>query len=271
MSTKIFNGYYVPKRDLGDLYQFSQEFKQKINLLSAEILYRETARICAEKFDQLIASGKVPPKPDAVDPARDSLLTTVSLYVMERQRKARTQRDPIFDLECSVVFIPAENKILCLLYAERREFKQIWESMPGVTPYPYWDNTDPPDIPPELWQSRGREWHEALGESGAPTDAGFVIECGNKGFSFSAEHILKHFPTFEERVDAYAAIHSYAQKIKETGQKESYDAYRKTRKWLYETNKGKKALEESKKLARGLLKKKITKKDLLSPISSLAS
>lgn len=46
-----------------------------------------------------------------------------------------------------------------LLHCQRDEYQTIFESLPGVEPFPYWNNSDrPDDLDDEAWNARHNAW-----------------------------------------------------------------------------------------------------------------
>ena len=209
MSTKIYNGYYISKMDLGTLYNFMQRFKSKINNASENLFIITVLKLATYSIDKMVFHGDpgvgIGNNSEKYSPIQQSIF-----HVWERQNRIEREkiRDPLFDFNCKVVFIPTESKIMCLLYAEREEYRSIWEAMPEVVSYPYWNNTDfPSDLTFEEWEERSQEWDQALGASGIPADAGFTIECGNKEIPLTKnviDNYLHYIPSFEERVEMIA-------------------------------------------------------------------
>ena len=264
MSIKIYNGYYLPFMELNELYQIVQGFKTQINMASEELFNKAIAVIATDIIDSI--------KIGLQEHKRSSpVLVQAYFKLIEKQEEAKrtNSRSPL-DFSCSVCFIPviSRKKIYCLLYTEQKDFKNIWEAVPGVIFYPYWDNTDKPrEISDKEWWARGQEWSEALGK-GTPADAGFLIECGNKGFP-SVEKMLPFIPSFTERVEKNARRITIKNKMKEiissqkNGNSTTSTLYPKILEWL-KTPEGQKILQQNTIYVAGILKKEITADVLLS-------
>lgn len=152
MSTKIYNGYFLPNDfDLRTLKKF---------LL-------ETVRPSFEvhRHSEFL---KLFPTPDKYK------FTEVWDSIQENDRKG--YRD-LLDFSASITFIPGRSMLLAMTFWENRGYTKIWEALNPVTPYPYWDNSDhPDDMDYDEWKARGKDWDEALGPAGVPGEAGFSFD-----------------------------------------------------------------------------------------------
>lgn len=271
MSTKIFNGYYIPWMKLEELHQFMREFMGKINTESEEILNKTVAEMATRSYDSytlgLLKGKKLSEQACPLVQAYTDLMTR------NRAFKDKGVRDPFTDFGCAVCFIPAKeyNKIFCLLYSDQKSYDKIWEEMPGVVEYSYWNNTDKPDeISERDWNVRGLGWESVLGETGIPADVGFTIECGSKGLPFR-ERVEELIPPFDERVDdmvesviLHDKYHEFMSELAGLREEDhDPDFYKQSVQWLRE-QRGTEFYQEKKKEIRGKLKEDLTGDDLFT-------
>jgi hypothetical protein len=283
MSTKLYSGYKLPQMSLGELQDFSMKFRKKIrkkfNLLHNSLLASISVDIVdAHALGQpchYIREHELEKDELKIRPA-----SQVCFYIMDRHsRIERTQeRDPDFDFNCSVVFFPLQDCILALLFAEKKEYASIWEKMPGVEFYGYWDNTDRDEsVTAKEWNQRRVRWGKALlhrgGMMAIPSLHGFSIDCLGKyevGYR-GVEDYLHLIPTFENRVSAWAKtiLRNVFYKEKDKEKKlnddfiESMFSHLKSLSEYEKTEEFKQKFEIERERISRILKKEILKEDLL--------
>lgn len=200
--------------------------------------------------------------------------------------KETNRRNPDFDLSCQVSIIPTENYILCQIFEDSPEYVKIWESMPGVESFGYWNNTDPPEgVSYEEWDIRYQIWNKALNDFRPPSECGFTFEFIYGPYATSDlvynvtknsneyyDEILKNIPSYEKRLNRWAkemCMNEFMQKfmqekgldpqkiqrISETGYFEALD-FIKTPEGMSEVERVKEAH------VRPFIKADITKEDL---------
>jgi hypothetical protein len=95
------------------------------------------------------------------------------------------RRMPPIDFAVDVTLLPDihSGDLYALLFTERQAYRDVWESLSWVTPYPYWDSTDRPDgVSASEWARRAAAWDRVLPSSTAPATAGLswsLIAQGN--------------------------------------------------------------------------------------------
>ena len=64
----------------------------------------------------------------------------------------------------------AVKKLYAMLFTDQRKFKDLWEALPWVYPFAYYDNTDhPEDMTVKQWEARGRLWDKLLWNNDIPS------------------------------------------------------------------------------------------------------
>jgi len=210
MSTKIYNGFRLPLMGLTELQQFSGQFKKRCYEELLKQYYKQIACLIAETIDNSLL-GLSPPLDYAGEKIRawntsenenNSWFSAANKIAFIKSTKAKNShlRDPEWDFECSLCFLPSSSHLLLISFCEKNCANDVLKDL-GAEEYPYWDNTDKADgISNEDWQSRGNEWHTVLPDLGIPAQCGFVIQCKDY-FSAEQNQILKFFPTFEKRLN----------------------------------------------------------------------
>jgi len=82
------------------------------------------------------------------------------------------------DVETSLVaFLDDQTgQVYAMLYADNQLLRDACSAHPALTPYAYWDSTDPPDDVSEAeWAERGALWGRLLGPDGIPGKAGVTL------------------------------------------------------------------------------------------------
>jgi hypothetical protein len=169
MSTKIYNGYKINTTSLKKLHKFSLDFKEQCRQLCEEAANKYYVEGCIMRKTRLELGLSQPKEGD-----KDSIHWHVFSRIQEMQREIKKKgvRYPEVDFDISWVFIPVKNYTLALLYSERREITDLWESQDIIEEYGYWDNVDPDeDCSEQEWKQRERDW-SILGYD-APSTCGF--------------------------------------------------------------------------------------------------
>ncbi|MFW6219340.1 MAG: hypothetical protein ACOC33_00600 [bacterium] len=173
MSTKIYNGYKL-KNNMS--FQKITIFCQMIG----DLINEEREKLIVSLFTNIfiddlicILSGGYPQDKNL------KFLISFEIYNEYKKRsdkiKQTKQRDPLYDFEFEIVFIPIKNKILCLLYTEQSNFIKIWENQSEIEEYGYWNNTDKPEnLSEKDWDKRKIDWDEALPNYSIPSNRGLI-------------------------------------------------------------------------------------------------
>lgn len=141
MSTKIYHGYRLAEGT--DLFAFCERLRALADPLRDEL--------DLELLNRLASWG------------RESLGSAVGRWqaMQEEMRPDVYGHDPH---RLDVVFLrdSITERILALLYTEK--FTKLWESLPEVEYFGYWNNTDPDEDCTELeFDQRGEAWERVLG------------------------------------------------------------------------------------------------------------
>lgn len=215
MSTKIHNGYRFNSADLKKimpmLHRLGRHYEDMLRIKVAIA----TAEIAVEVMDDHTL-GRLK---DDVDTSSSPYLFAYHLLDKRgRAIKCSEKRDPAADFGFDVTIIPRAKDSLILLYTEHDEFRACMSVVPGMEPFPYWNNTDRPDgMTARQWTARGQAWSDAMGKEGVP---------GRVGLSRSYFTHLPHFePTFlDEVVKRVPSIDTRATRIAHDMHRDAYVA-----------------------------------------------
>lgn len=214
MSTKIYNGYAISGvNDCNSLMAFLKDYQNKVTEKANEIYMRMLCAFICDVIDRKCV-GETPFKflDKTINDADPSKIGDVCIALADDTIKSeKSMRRGGEDFKCEIVVFPKnEGKTLALIYSEMKFYEEIWENMPGVEYYGYWDNSDEPeDISCEQFRARGNEWDEALGGDGwlPASKAGLTMTMVDHNSlplyptrEQISEHIMKNHVDFESRV-----------------------------------------------------------------------
>lgn len=148
MSTKIYNAYRMPQSKLND---FLIESKEKV-------FEAATNHILSLIKPEIIE--KIKNRRDTFKEDYNLFKSTINIIMNNSVRTCFSlQRDPIFDLNCSLACWLMNDYTYIRLFGERW-FLKVFDNLPDyVEEYHYQNSTDyPKDIPEEKWQERRRNW-----------------------------------------------------------------------------------------------------------------
>ena len=135
MSTKIYNGYALDiTPNLLELRKFCTELRLRLE----HERYLQLRRIYSN-------SG------------REGLHTA---FEAMQAVKRTGLRDPIFDFTFELTVFPVFTnelfeRLLCMTFEDNRGLRRVWEDIPEVSYYGYWNNTDQPENISDIeWEKR---------------------------------------------------------------------------------------------------------------------
>lgn len=169
MSTKIFNGYRLA--DGVDVLEFADRLNEVWAAAAAPTWQNwltRTAVTCVDRHVVLGDSVMITPLVEA-----DTLISRT-----RRELAASSRRNFGLDLTAQVQFLrdPVTGRTHLLLFTELDDYVRAFESLDGLEPYAYWDNTDPdPAVSDEEWRARAEAWDRAI-PSGVPSNHGLSLE-----------------------------------------------------------------------------------------------
>ena len=288
MSTKIFNGYSLEFPATTPIYEvdrWAQTLRARISNVEKYLRAKLFADTAVTLIDRIVLLNDPKRLLPIVNGMTDEKATTLSdhqnpymvafEHISTREKKIRVtqERDPLYDFECNaqILHVPGRNILLAMLFTEQDAYRTIWERMPGVREYAYWNNTDPPAYLTETqWERRRRDWDKALGREGIPVLKGFNIECHHVYGHPSIEQIIQVMPTFRSRVRENGEDKMFHQWLNGRSLTASnyFDLYSKYKNWR-RTTKGRLAAVKMRHEIAGRLPKEIAKEMLLTSVKEL--
>ena len=288
MSTKIFNGYSLEFPATTPIYEidrWAKLLRTRIGNVEKYLRAKVFAGIAATLIDRIALLDDPKYLLPIVNGMTDEETTTLSdlqnPYIValeniskhEKKIRVTQERDPLYDFECNVqiLHVTGRNILLAMLFAEQDAYRTIWERMPGVREYAYWDSTDAPSyVTEEQWERRRRDWDKALGREGIPVLRGFNIECHHVYGHASIEQIGHAMPTFWSRVRERSEDKMFHQWLNGRSLTASnyFDLYSKYKNWR-RTTKGRLAAVKMRHEIAGRLPKEIAKEMLLTSVKEL--
>ncbi len=258
MSTKIYHGCALPRMELDDLFQFFKTFSVKAQALRKRLVIKRAANIAAETLDKRALYTKHLTGTDTA--------LRIAIDTLHRIEKLLGQGNPDFKIYgCTIGWAPTPTRILALPFCDGNEMVDLWYQQPGVEPWGYWDNTDPPeDVSLKEFKARGKEWDVALGHK-PPVEAMFMWQATQTYLPLpTVERMVKAMPSYEARVRGFATetLHQ-ERKEKQSLVSNMLD----TAAWL-KTPEGKQTLAKLSDKIRPILKPEYTKEDLLHQLDA---
>lgn len=220
MSLEIYNGYKIDadmsayslnnlmtkiskdcQKICDDLYHI--EVAKFVSLcLDTKMIYGE------EKMNDVVYSNyKYKPSKFA-----NNLFSYIQELV-EQHSKSNSILQDNFDFKCQVKLIPLKEKILCLLYTEKQEYKDLFgyvdiydiehcsKKYPNISPYIFYNHTDKPkNISEKDWDIRKQEWNHALKQNG------FIYNLTKSPFRYNVDILIKKIEAiYEYRIENLAS------------------------------------------------------------------
>ena len=231
MSTKIYNGYCLPKLTLEELMQGIAAMRKAVQASMLEKQWYRQTELAVKWADRYVL-GKMPTtetdKWENYSPWSRGYCITSDLF---RESVKKGTREPSDDYSASLQIIPTKDNMLVLVYCDDyRDNKQpnalelitktAWfkDGTVALKPYAFWNNSDPDEDVSELeWKKRGNDWDEALGEHGIPAICGFAVQL-------CLDHILplevanlqdKYIPALADRAEEWASDELATKYLKE--------------------------------------------------------
>lgn len=298
MSTIINNGYRLPVMDVQTLNAFVLRFKQDAEKLIA----LEIAKSLIDDFIELIDTFPYVDEQTFIqrflkESTSEELEEPLSLEQLDRRifrhlynekrKRYQLMRSGLeFDNElqynCQLCIIPHEDQFLTLLFSDKLVLQTLFESYAEVSPYGYWNNTDPDENCTEKeWEKRKVDWEKALPGIGIPSHHGMVITVIDNLPSYNDllfHGALQSIPTFEQRVKKAAQtqfielyMQQYSRNLQESADYSThYAAYHAAKKAL-QAPENQPQLTELTEKANQLLARDLNKEILKIPFSGLAS
>ncbi len=161
MSVKIYNGYRLPSDvNVANIFDWVSNQQKWISPMRHEIIDSYLFRVARSSFDirYLTALGL----------ARSTQETTAFQSALESAKEGlvdlqANRRVPGLDVEVSlrVFFRPNRpQNLYATLFSENREITRLFNLIPGMKEFSYWDNTDPPeDMAEDSFNRRGNIWN----------------------------------------------------------------------------------------------------------------
>lgn len=278
MSTKIYNGYKIAGIEtLSEASRMLHLFRDKIEKKCEELTAIKVAELATDVVDRRALKLKIYDiKLGKCEAKTGPMSWAYSILTDRRKQVDSGYREPEFDFSCEISLIPYRKSVLALVYAEQEEYFKIWNSLPLVADYAYYNNTDRPrGIKASEWKERGEAWDEALGHR-PPCEVGLSFSCMGK-YSYphpDVEEVLHHVPSLETRASQHALSmvrdREFERRRKEAGKgwkdkltREDVGMLSDVQLFLTEDKAGKSLVQEESERVKAKLKSVLTNEDLL--------
>jgi hypothetical protein len=202
MSTKIYSGLRLPFSDIRKVLTVLDEVGVRYDKLSRRVQVERLAKQTVEIIDmKWYWPEKLTERFETVDFSNP--LSVASQRIAQAKDGIRKTgiRNPEFDDEFEVVIFPGRGHTLMIPYCENPAYFKLLKDHPKVEEYGYWDNVDMPEgMTAKRWKLRRDTWEKAMPGSISPARAGLTRTYHDQWSpSFSAEEVMKHLPSMNER------------------------------------------------------------------------
>lgn len=196
MSIKIFNAYRV-KGTLDSVYKRLQPLRNEINALQKRVEMEFLCNMSVKFIDDAVIS-----KTSVEHPLRDAWHELI-----QRQRVVKRDgtNDSAVDNEFSMMLMPHGRFVYCIVYAGHRSLIEFIKKQSWLTPYDYWDNSDPDEtVSAREWKKREQVWTAIFAKDDRPSACGLVFEVAPKFSTTHMEDILPLVPSTRRRAELRA-------------------------------------------------------------------
>jgi hypothetical protein len=175
MSIKIFNGYKLNKNmDYIEFMDFLKEFGKRVSERYDDIF---DSKMMSNQC--LIADAYIHGYPEILSNMSNDALSMktpnaiANFHALELSRKDNYTDNFVKELEkCNLKIFTSSEDIL-ILFNGYPAYKKIWENMPNIEEFAYFNNTDKPDhISEEKWNDRYERWDKT-----GIFDSNFMPKC----------------------------------------------------------------------------------------------
>lgn len=182
MSIKIYSGYTL-KPDT-NVFEFTEKLRGVLNpirdRIDAEIIYGYAVM----EFDSNLFSNNLDVELKTENELKRTVWNTgLSNYIKDQKNvnKNSYSYDPN-RFEATFGRDERTGRILVITYCENKQLMDAWHSLPEVSEYGYWNNTDEPEnVTSEEWDERGNVWDRVIGHN-APSEGmlSFVLRATSR-------------------------------------------------------------------------------------------
>jgi hypothetical protein len=276
MSTVIMDGYKFKKKlTLEELQKISMKLRKEMYEVSICICEKLVARRVVDILDTAMARGweKVQNKYGESRISMESPIISEAFFDLWKEYKRFRQNKEFYldaNFDCRLVVFPLKRKTLALFLSHHNEYKEAWMQTGLIDDYHYQNQTDKPiEISTAKWNTRKKDWDEALPGLGIPSMNGIIIELVNQIPHLSdlnLERMQKHIPNFEDRVMSQAKDIVFSRVWLDVREKNSeiedeMDIFYKVHRWI-RSKEGQKEVEEEAKKVCGILKDNIEPEEM---------
>lgn len=285
MKIRITNGYILPKMSLNELYDFIQEYRKKISVLSKKLIVERIGNMSMGYIDYLyLPEDRQKYFAEMYKYFYDNKnLESTPFFAAyekmsqkEQQIKSENIKMPEYDYFCDLVFFPKEEHILVMIFAEQKSYVQLFENAPNVKPFFYWNNEEMPEgISDDEWARRESMWQEVL-HTGVPALDGISASCYNYMPFITPEEVYEYIQdrfNMDVRTKNFASkivvLRKYSEYLKQqnfpVGSKDMYESAVR----YLKTKEGQQEFKKEVDLLFSVFEPEIEKKDLTTPFKEL--
>lgn len=171
MSTRIYNGYRISSADGGrpDPFEFLTSVRTQMDAMYRHMYTTTLVRIATAIVDHRRHAPQSPFSAYDIDQAAlrgdNAPIWLAQSIIDDAAETVRTQgrRAPGLDFQCEMTLYsdPQDptGPLYAQLFVELGQYRAVFEALPGVEPYGYWNNTDRADgVTDDEWRQRAQRW-----------------------------------------------------------------------------------------------------------------
>ena len=194
VSTKIHNGYRWRPETAPDPFYLAAVFRLVVEPVRNEAYLRRLIADAVAIIDS----------PNGGGPSKAPLFEAARNGKREADAAAAKGLRSIYDFGCQIVMLrdDGDPDALYLLTYTEVDIDAAMLSIPGMTEYRYWNNTDPPDdVTPTEWQTRAATWDRVVGWS-PPVTRGIIWQAEQANVAAALADATEFIPSREDRARA---------------------------------------------------------------------
>ena len=209
MSTRIFNGYRIPNH--WDLTRIQKEFgavQTRFKNIIKKQATKELSALTIGILDRLALGLET----DYITARHHFGNASPISLAYEHYRELRQiigkhrEQQP---WEASWQLLRSNGKNLVLFYTSNRRLTRLWEALPWVSEYGFWNNTDwPKGMTARRWRQRERDW-EPICQASCPATGSFNLQLfadWDDPYFQSVAEVIKYMPSLETRATTLARM-----------------------------------------------------------------
>ena len=199
MSMVVSNAWKTPFKNMEDIISWAQSIRPEIKNLAQKKFDDIVVNLTMSIINSIVDTGKLPDKIDTIRSERFvssfepnyelCWLVAQEVYLALNFQQNSVERNPVFDFQCDVVFIPYDGIIYAIWFGDEPAFMKLVDSTPSFEDFYYDGRSDGG----EEYSAREKIWSNVFDKFSTPSDVGVTVDLlPNKPYEFSQKSIQVH-------------------------------------------------------------------------------